>query len=43
LAPAEVDWPADRAPFQEALATVTTLPDWDQVPLQPDDSAWLPA
>ena len=43
FAPAWADWPADRAPFQEALVTVTVSPDWDQVPLQPEDSVWFPA
>jgi hypothetical protein len=30
-------------PFQDALATVTLDPLWDQVPLQPWESCWLPA
>ncbi len=44
LAPALAEPPAGMVPFQSALTTVTFLPDWLQVPLQPTpESVWLPA
>jgi hypothetical protein len=42
FAPIWADAPVARLPFQLALATVTFLPLWVQVPLQPEDSVWLP-
>jgi hypothetical protein len=35
--------PAGTVAFQLMLVTVTFLPDWDQVPLQPFCRVWLPA
>ena len=34
--------PLARAPFHDALRTVTVLPDWENVPFQPCETTWLP-
>ena len=43
LAPICTEAPVPSEPFQEALVTVTVLPDWVQFPDQPDCRVWLPA